>query len=564
MLTLLRIKNLALVEELEWEPGPGFVAVTGETGAGKSIILGALKLLLGERADRGAIRAGADGCSVEATFVIPDDLQLNPALIEQGVEPCADGVLILRRHISAEGPSRQFINGSPATLNALRWVGDALVDLHGPHDHQSLFSTERQLDALDAFADCTAERATHADAFRRVQGLEAERADLGADPGTVAREIDLARHQLDEIRSLQIRPEEEPDLVARYSHASNSRRLIDLATRALATLEESEGATLDRLAESQRLLNEIEGADPDSGAPLAASHRAAVVELEELASSLRGYAEDLDLDPAALAGLEQAINALESVKRKYGGSLEAALEFAEKTAARLERMERRGEELERVDRALDDARAALRRAAQALSKKRAAAAPRLAAEVSRHLKDLGFQRSDFRIDLARAAEPRLSGADLIEFVFAPNPGEPARALRQVASSGEISRVMLALKTALAKEDSVGLMIFDEIDANVGGEIAHAVAAKMRSISGRHQLLVITHLPQVAAAARAQFLVTKEFSGERTRSLLHRVEGDRRVEEIARMLGGGGASARAHARTLLDQRPGPRSRGGQSP
>jgi len=550
MLTLLRIRNLALVEALEWEPGPGFVAVTGETGAGKSIILGALKLLLGERADRGLIRAWADQCSVEATFRVPAALDLNPWLVEQGVEPCADGVLILRRAIAVEGPSRQFINGSPATLNALRWVGDALVDLHGPHDHQSLLVTERQLDCLDAFAGCAPERRAHAEALRRVRDLEAQRAELGADADSVAREIDLARYQVSEIRSLDLKPEHEADLLARYARAGAGRRLAEIATRALAALEESEGAALDRLAEAQRLLNELAGIDPEAGGPLAASHRGALVELEDVASSLRRYADGLELDPGALAELERQVNLLETLKKKYGGTLAEALAFAHRTSQRIERLERRCEELERIEAELDTARAALDRAGAALSRKRAEAAPRLALEVSRHLKDLGFARSEFRVELGRASEPRASGTDLVEFVFAPNPGEPARALRQVASSGEISRVMLALKTALVQEDSIALMVFDEIDANVGGAIAHAVAAKMRALSRRHQLLVITHLPQVAAAARRQFLVTKEFAGDRTRSLLHEVAGDRRVEEIARMLGGGGASARAHALTLL--------------
>ncbi len=553
MLSSLRIRNLALVEELEWNPGPGFVAITGETGAGKSIILGALKLLLGERADKSLIRSGADTCMVEAEFRIPAELQLNPLLIEQGIEPCTDGVLILKRTISTTDPGRQFINNCATTLSSLKWVGDALVDLHGPHDHQSLFSTERQLELLDAFAGSVSERKTHSATFNRLKELESARSELGGSDGAIEREIDLLRYQLQEIRSFPLPPNKEALLLADYHRASNARRLAELATAAVNALDEGDESLLIRLASARRPLADLEKLDP-STASFAEIHRSATVELEELASLLRRYAESIDFDPASVELLEDQVNLLESIKRKYGGSLKAALEFANRAEEKLARLEGREVELERINKEIATLSEQLAATSTSLTAKRQAAAPKLAKAVIEHLTDLGFKKTGFEIRLTPSTTPKGSGADEIEFLFSPNPGEPLRPLRAIASSGEISRVMLSLKTALAGEDNITLMVFDEIDANVGGEIAHAVALKMRYIGRTHQVLVITHLPQVASKADAHFKVSKEVYGSgnfvRTQSRLEAVTGEERVRELARMLGGQSAAALDHARELL--------------
>ncbi len=552
MLSRLRIRNLALVDDLEWCPGPGFVAVTGETGAGKSIILGALKLLLGERADKTLIRSGQDTCTVEAEFQIPRELQLNPLLIEQGVEPCVDGALILKRTINVATPGRQFINGSATTLNVLKWVGDALVDLHGPHDHQSLFSTERQLELLDAYARAAQERAACERAWETLQKLHKERADLEGDGGSIERTLDLLEHQINEIRSLDLLPGPDEDaLLAEYTRASNSRRLTELATATVNALEESDDSILSRLAETQRHMNELEKLDPDAAA-LAEEHRSTVVAVEELASALRDYAERLDLDPQRITELEDKVALLETLKRKYGGTLKSAHEFAETAEVRLKRLQNRAVEVERIDLDIASARSEYDQAAKSLTEKRHRAAPELAAAVSSHLRDLGFKKSEFNIHLHATPAPRSSGLETVEFEFAPNPGEPAKPLRSIASSGEISRVMLALKTALAREDSIALMVFDEIDANVGGEIAVAVAGKMKQLGQSHQVLAITHLPQVASRAARHFQVAKEFDGSRTTSRITEVVGDDRVRELARMLGGQTDSALSHARALISE------------
>ena len=549
-LTSLRIRNLALVEDLEWRMGGGFVAVTGETGSGKSIILGALKLILGERADKSLIRTGADACTVEAVFELPATTTLNPWLEEQGVEPCEGGELIVKRSFTRAGTNRQFVNASATTLTVLGELGDSLVDLHGPHDHQSLLSVEKQLDLLDAFAGTGALRREYEGLYRDLNALIAEHAELASSESNLERELDLLRHQAQEIQAAALREDEEEALIARYHVATNSRRLVELSTQIARRLSDADEALLPGLAELTRLFRELEKLDPAT-APLAQAHADALTGLEETVRELERYAGRLDLDPAQLAELEERVTLLETLKRKYGPSIPDVIAFGEKAADRLRKIESRGEELERLEKAIEAARCALLDAGKKLATQRAAAAPKLSTDVCGQLHDLGFKKSEFEIALVAHEKPSPHGLEAVEFLFAPNPGEPLKPLKAIASSGEISRVMLAVKSSLAGQDSIGLLVFDEIDANVGGEIAHTVGAKMRSLGERHQVLCITHLPQVAAAAGAQFVVTKEFRDERTHSRLTAVEGEARVEEIARMLGGKSESALAHARELLE-------------
>ncbi len=548
LLSLLRIKNLALVEDLEWEVGPGFTAITGETGAGKSIIIGALQLLLGERADKSLIRTGAEACTVEAIFAGEDFAELNRRLEEAGVEPCA-GELIVKRAFSLGGSSRHFVNGSPTTLALLKTIGDELVDLHGPHDHQSLLAPERQLALLDGFAQAEALLREYQEAFRRWQALHAEEQALRGAEAVREQEVDLLRHQVQEITAARLEPNEEEEIHERYRRASNSQRLIELATAISRQLSEVDNSVLNQLAETQRLLRELEKIDPGL-TESAGAHAAAVIELTEVARALDRYAENLDLDPEQLAQLEQRVTLLETLKRKYGGSIAEAVAFGERAAERLRQIEGRDVELERLAKEIAEAKKKTERAAAALRKARQAAAPKLARNIRQQLVDLGFRQSEFEVEMTAFETPRLSGTESVELLFSPNPGEPLKPLRTVASSGEISRVMLAIKSALALQDAIPLLVFDEIDANVGGEIANAVGAKMRALAGRHQVLCITHLPQVAAAAANHFVVTKEVSGGRTFSGLREVKGKARQEEIARMLGGKSDSALKHAATLL--------------
>ena len=550
LLQLLRIKNLALVEDLEWEIAPGFTAITGETGAGKSIIIGALQLLLGERGDKSLVRTGAEMCTVEAIFQGNDFAKWNARFEESGIEPC-DNDLILKRSLSLSGTNRQFINGSPTTLANLKALGDDLVDLHGPHDHQSLLSPDRQLDLLDAFAAAGDTREKFAKIFRQLRALEAEHAALNTAETAREQELDLLRHQVNEIASANLSAEEEAQIEARYRLASNSRRLIELASTVATKLSEADDAILSQLGETQKLLRELEKLDP-AMATAASTHETAIVELSEIARDLGRYAENLDLDPEQLAALEQRVSLFETLKRKYGATISEVIAFGERAAERMRKIEGRDEELQRLVNEIATHSEALRQAAERLRKLRTKAAPKLSEMVRRNLRDLGFKQSQFEARMSEAQVARASGFDAVELLFSPNPGEPLKPMRAIASSGEISRLMLAIKSALAAQDAVPLLVFDEIDANVGGEIAHAVGARMRELAKRHQVLCITHLPPVAAAATSQFVVTKEVRGGRTFTQLREVSGKARREEIARMLGGKGDEALKLAATMLDQ------------
>ena len=550
VLTLLRIKNLALVEELEWQMGPGFIAVTGETGAGKSIIIGALQLLLGERADKSLIRTGADLCTVEAVFSGNELQKLNPQLVEAGIEPC-ENQLILKRSLSSTGTNRQFINSSPTTLSALKNLGDELVDLHGPHDHQSLLSPETQLTLLDSFARAEERLAEYRNHYRQLQTLLAEHSALNTAETAREQELDLLRHQINEIKSANLVADEEEEIEKRYKLTSNSKRLIELGSATANKLSEADDSVLSQLAETQRLLRELEKID-SSIAQFSAAHAASVIELSEIARALSAYTEKLDLDPEQLAALEQRVSLFETLKRKYGGSIAEVIAFGERAAERMQKIEGRDAELERLVKEIENVRSHMNRAGEALHKLRTKAAPKLSENIRRNLRDLGFRQSEFEAKLSALDEPRASGFDALELLFSPNPGEPLKPLRAIASSGEISRLMLAIKSALAAQDAIPLLVFDEIDTNVGGEIAHAVGAKMLTLGHDHQLICITHLPQVAAIASSHFVVTKDVSRGRTFSNLRKVTGKTRQEEIARMLGGKSESALKLAATLLNQ------------
>ena len=550
-LASLRIRNLALVEDLTWHPGAGLVAITGETGAGKSLLIGALQLLLGERADKALIRAGAESCTVEAVFDVGEARELDAWLGEQGAEPCAEGELLLKRTLSATGAGRQFLNGSACTLSALKALGDRLVDLHGPHDHQSLFSREAQTRVLDAYAGAGAMAADFAAAHREQARLTGEIARLRGLEHEAALRRDLLAHAAKEIGEAKLRAGEEEEVVSRLRAAGNSRRLIELGAQMQSALgAEGEGGVRSTLAEAVRAARELARLD-DAARGMLESLEEIAGRVADLENEVRHYAERIEADPATLQDLEARADLLQSLKRKYGGTIGEVMARGEEAARDLEDIETRGEKIGAMEKDAAAAAAKMTKLAKALSAARTKAAPALAKAVTKELRELGFLRAEFGVRLERLAEPRGLGAELAEFEFAPNPGEPAKALRAIASSGEVSRVMLALKSVLAGQDGVPLLVFDEIDANVGGEVAVKVGQKMRALSRAHQVLCITHLPQVAAAAHRQFAVTKEFDGQRTQTAVGELAGTEREVELARMLGGQDTdSARAHARTLL--------------
>jgi len=550
MLRRLRIKNLAVVEEVEWELGQGFNVLTGETGAGKSILIDAFLLLLGERADKSLVRTGAESCLVEGE--LEGAKELHGWLDQKGVEPDPDGTLVIKRQISAAGTGRQFLNGSAVTLGVLKELGDRLVDLHGPHDHQTLLSPATQRAALDAFGGLEKE----ATAVRLAWGLKKEAEEklaafrqrmAGADGAT----RELIDHQVKELEQAQLRPGEDEELERDHAAAGHGKRIVELAAEVNSLLESGEENALGFLGKVQRALTEWERLDGAAG-EMRSKNEEVVESLRELAREAERRAEQVGLDAERLAEMERRLDLVLGLKKKYGGSVEAALR-------RLEDLRKRQAELadasgteRKLEEDLKEAAHQHRQTCAKLSEGRKKAAPRFTKEVTEQLRGLGFAQS--RLEAAwKPQELGSDGAETVELLFAPNPGEAPRPLRAIASSGEMARVMLALKTVLAERDGVPVLIFDEVDANVGGETAAAVAERLRGLGKSHQVLCLTHLPSVAAAAEHHFAVVKRVEKGRTFAELSRLDGEERERELTRMLGGDGKAARMLAKELLEAR-----------
>jgi DNA repair protein RecN (Recombination protein N) len=552
MLVSLRIRNLALIDDLTWELGPGFNTLTGETGAGKSILIDALNLLLGERADKTLIRSGADGCTVEAELELRDAAstkEINAQLEDSGAEPCDGRALLLKRTVSAAGANRQFINGSPVPLQALKSLGDRLVDVHGPHDHQSLLANDKQAELLDAFGKLAPSRAACASAYRELREIAVERESLEMSEAERDQRLSLLQHQASEIQGAKIQPGEDTRLDHEYRAASHAQNIVEQARTIAGLLNESDGSVLTQLAQVERALIAWQRMDP-SIADVEEVNRTAIAQLTDLLESVQSRAERVDLNPEQLRQLEERLNLVQSLKRKYGGSVESVIAFGEKAAAQLAVLEDRSEFLAKLAQREKAARQALDDAAAKLSSARKKTGKPLAEKIAQELRGLGFKKASFAIEITPAAQAGPTGADHVEFIFTPNLGEAARPLRAIASSGEMARVMLAVKTTLAEVDEVPILIFDEVDANVGGETAAQVGRKLRSLGRSHQVLCITHLPQVAAQGASHFAVEKKTRQGRTLTELTRLEGATREQELARMLGGQTEASRALARSLL--------------
>ncbi|MGH7980919.1 MAG: DNA repair protein RecN, partial [Limisphaerales bacterium] len=444
MLTTLRIKNLALVTDLTLELQAGCNVITGETGAGKSIIIGALNLVLGERADRGQIRAGEDSCTVEAVFDVASlRAPLRPFLEESGLEPCQDNQLVLKRAFTGAGANRQFINGSPTTLGILGRIGEWLVDMHGPHDHQSLLFPAKQLSILDAFGRLEPEREAFGEMVRRRCVLEREKSALIVDENTYAQQLDLLRFQTREIVSARLRPGEETAVEEEFQRANNGARLLQLSQAALDGLDESENSLLTQAGAIGRTLLELQRVDP-GGTNLMRLHSQAVAILAELKDELSRYVERISVDPARLAELGERLDLIQSLKHKYGAGIEEINAFAEQAQKKLQSLESRDAELARINSELKKLDDEILTAGQALSARRKRVIPQLAKAVGKQLEDLGFRQALFNVAIKDAGEalpssanpgparsagrPRFSstGLDEVEFEFAPNPGEPAR------------------------------------------------------------------------------------------------------------------------------------------
>ncbi len=552
MLTLLKIRNLALVDELIWQPQSGFIGITGETGAGKSVIMGGIELVLGERADKSLIRSGESQCVIEAIFSLKHIVRINELLDEAGITPCEDGELLIRRVISMSS-NRQFVNNCPVTLSVLRQIGAGLVDMHHPDSHRSLTSQDRQRALLDACLSSAETKQQYQQDYS--QWARAKRAydNLLESEMANARELDYLRHQVEEIEEAAFTQAEVVAMEEQWQRARNAGRLRDITLPMLQLLEgsgsEESPSVLILLRQLVRAAHELERYDAAMASRLQPL-QGQVEELEALADDLRDYVGIMDDDPAALAALEARMALFETLKRKYGADFEAIDAHYQECRARLDAIENREERLEQLRLEQERLYTQLQHSAALLTAARRSSIPQLEADFLTHAQHLGFAQAHFAIELQELTTPCSEGVEDIEFLFGPNPGEPLKPLRMIASSGEMARVMLALKSTLAKQDDTPLLVFDEIDANVGGEIARAVGMKMRELGEDHQVIAITHFPQVAALAEHHYLISKHVEEGRSISRLQEVTEEQRVNELMRMLGTKGDIARAHATELL--------------
>ena len=551
MLTLLKVQNLAVVESAEVSFAPGFNVITGETGSGKSVLIGALNLILGERADHGAVRNGTEHLTVEALFTLTDSLEVDRILADAGLPPCEDGQLVIRRLVAANGTGRCWINDAPSTVGTLRKIGVHLVDMHGPYDHQSLLSPDFQLKLLDAFGHHDEQIALYRDRYDALCALRKEREELCAESGDdIEEEIDRLRYIVSEIDNAALTEEDGDPLVERHAVAANSTEILELGNAILGGLSNGEASVFDSLAAVQQQLGELARILPEA-ADWQDEAREAAVQVQDLVQTMEDRLQRVEADPALLEQLEARMALVQKLKRKYGATLEEIAAYRDGKKAKLDRLLSRGERLASLDGEIVKAEDAVQKAGARLTTARTQAAGKLGKAITDQLRELGFAQSFFQV-LVSPRPPAPTGADAIIFSFAPNPGEPPMPLREIASSGEIARVMLATKSVLAAHDRIPLLVFDEIDSNIGGEIGRAVGRKLLHLAATHQVISITHLPQVAAFGQAHFSVSKHVEDNRTHTVIQRLSDDERVQELARMLGGSDLTSVVleHARELL--------------
>jgi DNA repair protein RecN (Recombination protein N) len=554
MLQSLRIRNLALLDEVSLDFEAGFTAVTGETGAGKSILLGGLGLLAGERADKTIIRQGADACEVEASLYFADPQAVDALLATLDLPPCEEGVLILKRSVSREKAPKITVNGSLATLAALQRLGERWVDFHGPSEPRRLLKESCQLELLDLYGQSAVSLGTYRNSYMAWRGLQAERTRLANETRLAPDQVEFMRNQLGRMDALDLGSEAIEALERDFQRMSRAQELTELSGVLAAGLAGDDGVQ-SRVAALLKSARQLAALDPAS-APLAGRLESAAVEVNDLAAEFAALGQQLQFDGEQAEDLTNRMNTWLELKRRHGGDLAAVTAAREELRARLEAQGDLAGTLARLEGRIAAAEKSVRADAKALRTAREQAARELAKAAAKGIAQLGFKKADFQIRVVPLPEPGPSGDCGCEFMFSPNVGEAPLPLHRIASSGELARVMLALKTVLADLDGVPLLVFDEVDANVGGEIGRVVGEKMAAIAGRHQVLCVTHLPQVAAQATCHLVVTKDQSGDRAVVKIAPIQANRknRVSELARMLGDRTAkSALAHAEELLGRR-----------
>jgi DNA repair protein RecN (Recombination protein N) len=541
MLRFISIRNLAVIDRLELEFEPGLNVLTGETGAGKSIMVGAVGLLAGGRASSDLVRTGEEQTAIEAIFEDADGREV-----------------LIKREVSAQsGRSRAFINGTLVTSTALREAAAALVDLHGQHEHQVLLDPATHVDLLDAYAGLLPERGRIAETFTAWQRLRAERDRLATSDRETARRLEFLEFQLTELRRVAPKPGEDEELQTTRQVLAHADRLQRLCAEAYADLYDGDGAALTTLSTVWKKVAELATIDPQFQAHVAARD-AVKSQLEDLAYFLRSYGDEIDASPARLQDVEDRLAALERLKKKHGPALDDVLAAQAALERELDELRNAGERAASIEAELTRARESYAHAAVALSARRRAAAEELTDRLERSLADLAMARTRCEIRFAPdtgEAGWTERGWDAVEFYISPNPGEDLRPLARIASGGELSRIMLAMKT-LASTDAPGkTLIFDEVDAGIGGTVADIVGSRLRSLAGHFQVLCITHLPQIAAYGTSHFRIAKSVKNDRTSTEVVRLSVREREDELARMIAGAevSASVRASAREMLKRK-----------
>ncbi len=551
MLQSLRIRNLALLEEVSLEFEAGFTAVTGETGAGKSILLGALSLLAGERAEKTVIRQGEAAAEVEASLYFPDATAINEVLAALNLPACEEGVLILKRSVAREKAPKISVNGSLATLSALQRIGEDWIDFHGPSEPRRLLKENCQLDLLDLFGRAGAAVTAYQTAYQAWRELASEHTRIATETKLAPDQIEFLRGRLEKLDALTLTDDAVEALERDFLRMSRAQELIELSS-SLATGLTGEEGLQGRVGELLRQARQLETIDPASK-PLADRLSSAAIELNDLGGEFSSLSQNLHFDPEQAEELSIRMNTWLEVKRRHGGEVAAVAAAREEMRRRIGVQGDMEGTLLRLEKQIAAAARKAKQEAQALRFVREKAAKELSKVAVKSIEQLGFKKADFQVKVIALPELTASGDCAAEFLFSPNVGEAPLPLSRIASSGELARVMLALKTVLADLDGVPLLVFDEVDANVGGEIGRVVGAQMAGIAKNHQVLCVTHLPQVAAQATCHLVVTKDQSKDRAVVTIEPIQASRksRVSELARMLGDRTAkSALAHAEELL--------------
>lgn len=543
MLELLHIENIAIIEAADIEFAPGFNALTGETGAGKSIVIDSLSAVLGQRTSRELIRTGADKAFVSAAFS-----GMAPELTEElGIQPEADGtLLLLQREIQTDGKNVCRVNGRPVTVGQLRALGARLLNIHGQHDGQQLLDEEQHIVYLDSFGRVGSLINTYAEKYKHFTDIRRQIGALQMDEAEKARRVDTLQYQIEELRRAKLTPGEEEELTARRGMLRNAEKFLDAVAGADYALngDDSGGGALSALRQAQDALSGVRHLD-DAFGQLYERLGEAYSEVYDIAATVEDKRGELDVSPGELDRVESRMDLLYRLKKKYGATVEDMLDYQARCEAELAQIEDAGDTLARLEQALSKAEKEARQAAQALSDARKAAAERLTAQILTELQQLDMGKIRFAVDFAE--KPLDSdGMDTVRFLMSANVGEELRPIHKIASGGELARIMLAMKNVLSEQDHVGTMVFDEVDTGVSGRAAQKVAEKMARISRRKQVLCVTHLPQLAAMADTHFSVEKGERGGRTYTEVRRLDREQRRRELARLTGGSHVS-----QTMLD-------------